>query len=186
MELKAKLNFSREDLTEILEEKVTKQGYSMCGDVIWDSDGGAHVEVRPMTDEEKKESGLDPRDPVEVVMQELHQALEIQRERGEQIMKGLFDLIDQVPERVVNALPEQKSVTQAFSSDSTNPEEDDEEEIALIDEEDYDLTDKDERNQYVARKRIERIRREQKKSRDIYGDAHKDEDGFVVLGPKED
>lgn len=188
MDLKAKLSFSGDDIEDLVKKTVAKQGYSICGDIVRGEDGSITVEVRPMSPEEKEEAGLDPRDPAEALASDVNKALDEHYERNEQMFRGLFELVDGIPSRIEAVAPAPAPdvpinyPTQGDEApQDTQGDNEDGGEIPLVNPEDYDLDDEDDYNRYISQKRIERLRREQNQSGDIYGDGRKDEDGFVVL-----
>lgn len=185
MKLNAKLDFERDEIEDIVTDKINREGYVLSGEINWEEDGSVHVEVRPMTPGEKEEQGLDPRSPVEVLSDRVHERLEKHEEFLDQYLTA---------------------VTQGITSDtseskSSEPPQNDSRELTVVTGEDYDLEDgevtdreleeldldipEDEEvdEDYVtSRKRIQRIREEQAEEKRLYGDVHRDEEGYVVLG----
>lgn len=183
MKLKATLTFRKEDIVELIKDTVTEQGYALCGDIEWSEEGGAHVEVRPMTVEEKEEAGLDPRNPMDVYSARVEDRLEDHL----MCVKELLKDHRQVMVSKAAPLPSQDAPP------ASPPEEREDSDLVLITPNTYgpstrgSFTPKatpvsdDEEDLEVSKARIERLRAEQARQPDIYDGRHRDENGFVVL-----
>lgn len=178
MKLVAHLDFSLEQIEEMLAENVAREGYILCDDVTWNEEGGAQVRVRPMTDEEKVAEGLETREPAQILADDLKDTLKEMREESKNSVEALFRLVDRLPDRVGDVFDEKIPDKGSFSSNSG--------EIVGVSPADYGLDHDASEDEIVARQRVERIREEQGNSRELYGDDVKDEDGFVVLKSPDD
>jgi len=179
VQFNATIEFDNQRIEDILREKLTQNGYVVEGDFEWWDTGDIHVNVRPMTFEEKEAAGVETRDPAQVVADEIKESLNA---LSAETVAGVRDL-----KRDFEDL--RNTVKHLSRPDGSPPQSQDG--VRVVGPQDYgleievpDLFREDldpESDAATSKSRLRRLRAEQESGPQIYNDTQKDSDGFVRL-----
>lgn len=183
----AKMSFGRQEIEDFLREELKTGGFVAEGEFTWSEDGGVEAAVRPMTPEEREEADLPEQDSVEERLDELEDFLETKFEGVFASANEIYSQIQQIkarPPAPKASEPEKSteksddSAIELVSSDDYGLEdgEDPDDLEEMVDEEGRPLTEE----QIKARRRVNRVRKEQEDYPDPY-EHRRNEDGFVQL-----